>query len=88
MLNVKLTGLFWLLDTTVKKSKEYHQLRVNDYHSFRYFEPTENGAVVLKIKIQIDKTSDNRALEQVEYLVSEYRYKEKMKQLVLATSGL
>ena len=50
-----------------EKSKEYHQLRGNDYHSLRYLEPTENGAVVLKIKIQIDKTS----LEQVDYLVSE-----------------
>ena len=76
VLDVKLTGLFLILDTTVKKSKEYHQLRGNDYHSLRYLEPTENGAVVLKIKIQIDKTSDKRALEEVDYLVSEYRYKE------------
>ena len=29
----------------------------------------------------------NRATEQVDYLVSEYRYKENMTQLVLATSG-
>ena len=76
VLDVKLTGLFWLLDTTVKKSKEYHKLWGNDYHSLSYLEPTENGAVVLKIKIQIDKTSDKRALEEVDYLVSEYRYKE------------
>ena len=61
---------------------------VNDIYSLQYLEPTENGAVVLKIKIQIEKTSDNLALEQVDYLVSEYRYKNNMKQLVLATSGL
>ena len=71
-----------------ENSKEYHRCRGNDYHSLRYLKPTENGAVVLKIKIQIDKTSDNRDLEQVDYLVSEYRYKENMKQLVLGTSGL
>ena len=68
-------------------SKKHHKLWGNDYHSLLYLEPTENGAVVLKIKIQIDKTFHNRALEQVDYLVSEYRYKENMKQLVLATSG-
>ena len=70
-----------------EKSKEYHQLRGNDYHLLRYLEPTANGAVVLKIKIQIDKTSDNFALEQVDYFVSKYRYKENMKQLVLSNSG-
>ena len=48
-------------------------------------EPTENGAVVLKIKIYIDKTSDNRALDKVDYTVSEY-YTENMKHLVLLTS--
>ena len=65
-----------------------HQLRGNDYHLLRYLEPTEIGAVVLKITIQIDKTSDNHAFEQVNYLVAEYRYKDNMKQLVLATYSL
>ena len=69
-----------------EKSKEYYQLRGNDYHSLRYLEHTENGAVVLKIKIQIDKTSDNRALKQVDYLIVEYRYKNNMKQIQLSNS--
>ena len=69
-----------------ENSQEYHQLRGNDDHSLRYLESTKNGAVVLKIKIQIDKTSDNRALEQVDYLVSEYRNKNNMKQIKLANS--
>ena len=40
VLDVKLTGLFWLLDTTVKKSKEYLQLRGTDYDLLQYLEPT------------------------------------------------
>ena len=37
-------------------------------------EPTENGAIFLNIKIQIDKTSDNHALEQVDYLQLQSQY--------------
>ena len=43
-------------------------------------EPTEDGAVVLKSINSINETSDNRALDQVELLVTEYRYKKNMRQ--------
>ena len=43
-------------------------------------EPTEDGAVVLKSINSINDTSDNRALDQIELLVTECRYKENMKQ--------
>ena len=43
-------------------------------------EPTEDGAVVLKSINSINDTSDNRALNHVELLVAEYRYKENMRQ--------
>ena len=43
-------------------------------------ELTEDGAVVLKSINSILKTSDNRGLDQVELLVTEYRYKENMRQ--------
>ena len=43
-------------------------------------EPTEDGAVVLKSINSINETSDNRALYQIELLVTEYRYKENMRQ--------
>ena len=42
-------------------------------------EPTEDGAVVLKSINSINETSDNRALDQVELLITEYRYKENMR---------
>ena len=63
-----------------EKSKEYNKLRGNNYHLPRYLEPTEDGAVVLKSTNSINKTSDNRALDQIELLVTEYRYKENMRQ--------
>ena len=69
------------------KSKKYNKLRGNDYHPPCYVEPNEDGAVFLKIILPIDKTFDNRALEQVDYLVSEYHYSDNIKQLVLATFG-
>ena len=46
-------------------------------------EPTEDGAVILKILLPIDKTSDVSAIEEVDYLVSEYCYNDKMRQLIL-----
>ena len=46
-------------------------------------EPTENKAVIFKILLPIDKTSDVSALEKVDYLVSKYYYNEKLRQLVL-----
>ena len=62
------------------KSKEYNKLRGNNYHLFRYLEPTEDRAVVLKRINSINETSDNRALDQVELLVTEYRCNENMRQ--------
>ena len=53
-------------------SKEYNKLQHINNHSLRYLELTENGAVVFKIKIQINKSSVNRALVLIDYLVSEY----------------
>ena len=43
-------------------------------------EPTKDGAVVLKYINSINEASDNRALDQIELLVTEYRYKENMRQ--------
>ena len=43
-------------------------------------ELTEDGAVVLKSTNSFNETSDNRALDQIELLVTEYRYKENMRQ--------
>ena len=63
-----------------EKSKEHNKLRGNNYHLPRYLEPTEDGAVVLKSINSINETSDNRALDQVELLVTEFRYKENMRQ--------
>ena len=62
------------------KSKEYNKLRGSNYHLPRYLEPTEDGAVVLKRINSINETSDNRALDQVELLFTEFRYKENMRQ--------
>ena len=64
-------------------TKEYNKLNDNNYHHLRYVEPTENGAVILKILLPIDKTSDVRAFEEVDYLVSEYCYNDKRRQLIL-----
>ena len=46
-------------------------------------EPSEEGAVILKILLTNDKKSEGRALEEVDYLVSEYCYNDKMRQLIL-----
>ena len=41
---------------------------------------TEDGAVMLKSIKSINETSNNRALEKVELLVTEFRYKENIRQ--------
>ena len=64
-----------------EKSKEVNERLGNIYQPSRYLESTEDGAVVLQNLHQIDKTSDIIALEQVDNLVSELQYKEKMKDL-------
>ena len=43
-------------------------------------DPTEDGTVVIKSINSINKTSVNRALDKIEILVIEYRYKENMRQ--------
>ena len=67
------------------KSKEYNKLRGNHYHLPRYLEPTEDGVVVPQSINSSNQTSNNRALDQVEYLVTEYRDKKNMRQ---STQGL
>ena len=61
-----------------EKSKEYQELLHNGPTSSRYMEPTEDGEVTLEILHQLPKTSDLVALEQVDNIVSELVYQEKM----------
>ena len=61
-----------------EKSKECNTFQGVNYHLFCYLKPTEDGAVVLKSIKSINETSDDRALDQVELLVTEIRYKKNM----------
>ena len=68
--------------------KEYNKLRGNNYDLPHYIEPTQDGAVLLKYINSINETSDNRAFYQVELLISEYRYKENLRQSILPFATL
>ena len=61
-----------------EKSKEYQERLGNVYQPSRYMESKEDGAVFLETLHQLPKTSDLIALEQVDNIVSELEYKEKM----------
>ena len=66
-----------------EKIKENNQLRGNVYYPPCYLKPTEDGAVVLKEDLSSsDKTSDVSAFDEIDYLISTYRYKENMKKVI------
>ena len=66
-----------------EKIKENNQLRGNVYYPPCYLKPTKDGAVVLKEDISSsDETSDVSVLDEVDYLVSTYRYNENMKTVI------
>ena len=71
-----------------EKSEEYNKLRGNTYHLPGDLEPTEDGAVVFKRINSINEISDNRALDQVELLITEFRYKDNMRQTTRRLSTL
>jgi hypothetical protein len=64
-----------------EKSKEYQERLGNIYQLSRNMEPNEDGAVSLEINHQTPKTNDIVSLEQVEQIVSELEYKDKMNKL-------